>query len=169
MDRYHYTPDMIPKRPLTRLEAHHFAAAAPNRWPYTREKHRLLSEFARTNEMQTTTRGFDLSTLAAPPGPRPRSSKAGVPPVSGFDHVQYFRRYRLPVAILTEPYEPEEHLEDIREHAETLGLLVHTPPNLYASFHFPGWTGCILITRPDFGRVLWLDDQLDFETQGLVT
>lgn len=168
MDQRHYTPDLIPTRPLTRLEAHHFAAAAPDRWPYTREKHKLVSEFAQSNEMQTTTKGFDLTTLAAPPWTCP-TFKASVIPVSGFDHVRCFRRYRQPVAILTEPYEPEEHLEGIRDHVEALGLLVHTPPNLYASFHFPGWTGCILITRPDFGQVLWLDDQLDFETHGLVT
>lgn len=165
MDHSHRpAPNDPPNRPLMRLERHHFAASARNRAPYTRELEKLVSEFAWWNEMATAKQGFDLTALASPSVP-----PSDIAPANGFDHVWCFRRHRRPVAMLTEPYEPETHLDGIRARAESLGLLVHTPPNLYASFAFPGWTGCILITRPDFGRVLWLEDQLEFHGHGLVT
>jgi len=167
MDRPRTYDDISPpSRTLSRLEAHHYAAVAKSRGPWEREYDSLITEFAWWNEMKRTESGFSFVTLATGTAPKRADDSHSMP---GMDHVQYFRRGRRPVAILTEPYDPEHYAAGLRDHVEGLGLIIHSPPNLYASLHFPGWTGSFLVTRPDFGRVLWLEDQLMFETQGLVT
>ena len=155
----------IPDRPLGRLEAHHFAAAqSDTHLGYTPDYIKLLTEFAFWNEMSLSWRGFDLAALAV----HAVDGEIDEHHSRGFEHVCCFRRGRRPVALLVEPYEPEVHIERLRALADELGLVLHTPPNMYASFHFPGWTGCLLFTRPDFGEVVWLEEQHEFTVHGEV-
>lgn len=78
----------------------------------------------------------------------------------GRDHVTLFQRNRKPAAIVTEPY---GGAGNPRAYIEPLGLKVHQPPNPYASFWYPGWTLFFVITKPDFGEVRWLPEQLAYE------
>jgi hypothetical protein len=53
-------------------------------------------------------------------------------------------------------------VDEVARHMGKHGLVVHAPPNPRASFWFPTSTLFIAITRPDFGPVQWLGEQLDF-------
>jgi hypothetical protein len=76
-----------------------------------------------------------------------------------FDHCLFFRNpqrpYR-PVAIVSEPYTVVPELE--RPRAEELGLVLHVPPKLTASWHYPGLTRFFCFTRPGT-HVRFLEEQ----------
>jgi hypothetical protein len=76
-----------------------------------------------------------------------------------FDHPLYFREptrpYR-PVAIVGQPYNTD--LAKARVMATRIGLDVHAPTMLTASWWFPGWTRFLCFTRPGT-TVLFLPDQ----------
>jgi hypothetical protein len=66
-----------------------------------------------------------------------------------FDHGLYFRcpnRPYRPVAIVGEPYDTSPGAAS--RGAARLGLELHIPHNLTASWHYPGWTRFFCFTRP---------------------
>lgn len=158
----------MPNRPLSRLERKHFHRL--NNADDRGEHDNLAKELGHLNGMEVTECDFPLSKLLPPPatksGRRPAWGEYGKWP--GFDHVVFFRRGRKRVAALSQPYDAPD-VERLRAYAAEKGLLLHTPPNPFASFWYPGWTYCLLITGPDFGEVQWLSDQLNFTAHGPVT
>lgn len=79
------------------------------------------------------------------------------------DHVSWFKRNRKPAAIVTEPYGSGDSMAQLQRFLDELGLVSHQPPNPYASLWYPGYTLFVVITRPEFGEVLWLPEQLEFD------
>lgn len=77
-------------------------------------------------------------------------------------HPSHFRRNRRATLVVTESYRPSE-VEELEIYAADKGLALHFPPNKFASFWFPGSTIFIAITRPDFGEVRWLQEQIEFD------
>jgi hypothetical protein len=66
-----------------------------------------------------------------------------------FDHPVYFRETRSPyrpVAIVAQPYNTD--IASARVIATRIGLDLHAPPNLTASWWFPGSTRFFCCTRP---------------------
>jgi hypothetical protein len=76
-----------------------------------------------------------------------------------FDHAVYFREmlspYR-PVAIVGQPYDTSE--AKAHAMATEIGLVLHVPPNLTASWWYPGDTRFFVFTRPNT-NVSFLPDQ----------
>jgi hypothetical protein len=77
-----------------------------------------------------------------------------------FDHPVFFRELARPyraAAIVGQPYGTD--LETASQLATELGLAVHTPPDLTASWWFPGHARLFVFTRPELGSVQFLPDQ----------
>lgn len=74
------------------------------------------------------------------------------------DHAWFCKRGRVTGCIVNEPY--AERWE--RQVRSANGLVVHIPPNPYASFWNPGSTLFVVIMRADHPAPQWLVDQLDF-------
>lgn len=117
----------------------------------------LLLAFATLNRCKAG-RSFDLEAL------RRGSTQAlswHTVDWDGCDHPSFLKRDRRAAMILTEPY-GDTLADKARAEAVRYGLVCHSPPNPWASFWFPGSTHLVVLTRPDFGEVRWLPDQLTF-------
>jgi hypothetical protein len=117
--------------------------------------------FATLNGWRRTRRAFRADTLARH-GCHDASSRWGCPswPHALFDHPVYFRELQRPyraAAVIGQPYGTS--LETARELAAELGLIVHAPPNLTASWWYPGHARLFVVTRPDVSSVQFLPDQ----------
>jgi hypothetical protein len=67
-----------------------------------------------------------------------------------FDHPEFFRENQRPhraVAIVGQPYSHVE-VETARDRARELGLDLHVPGKINASWHYPNYTRFFCITRP---------------------
>ena len=76
----------------------------------------------------------------------------------------YFREIARPyrsAAIVGQPYATD--LETAQRLAAELGLVVHAPTFLTASWWAPGRTRLFCVTRPDVTQVQFLDDQTYWE------
>ena len=78
------------------------------------------------------------------------------------DHCLGFRADGKNVAVVTQPYHYDrahyDRPDDARAWFADRGLAVHIPPDPFASFHFPGETFFIVITKTGAG-VKWLPEQ----------
>jgi hypothetical protein len=124
----------------------------------------LLDEFAHDNRMMRSGE-FSLDALARN---MMHGGRWGEPyQWPGCDHPTYFKRDRRAVAVVAEPYNIGE-VRALEAYARQQGLVLHAPPNIKASLWYPGFTYFVVITRPDFGKVRWLTDQLAFTVGGSV-
>ena len=118
----------------------------------------LIREWGELNELKLS---------MAPFGPR-KLAGAGKPDDTstlwpGRDHESYFRRDRRRAAIVTEPYDSEGIRQAVLDYISPLGLVLHVPPEPRASLWYPGYTLFLVITKPDFGDIRWLPEQLEFD------
>jgi hypothetical protein len=74
------------------------------------------------------------------------------------DHAIWFRQGRRYVAAVGQPYLSAVDIADERARLAARGLVLHVPPDPFASFHYPGWTLFIVITLPG-AAVRWLPEQ----------
>lgn len=128
----------------------------------------ILNGFAALNALQVSRSGFTLRSLVDGVAHRLNTWSAHNDREAGghwpgADHLSYFKRDRAPVAIITEPYLPRSDFGKLEELVDRLGLIIQSPPNPKASFHFPGATSLFMITKPDFGLVTWLPPQLHWD------
>ena len=68
------------------------------------------------------------------------------------DHPEYFRSPTLPyrpTAISAHLYADDSIVERAREWAIVHRLVLHEPPNLQASWYYPGMTRLVVYTRPE--------------------
>lgn len=153
----------LPNRPLQRLEIQHFNTGNYPMDPRPYDK--LLADFGWWQDMKVG-RYFPLSDLLKREAPRRRKAPSWGEHYDwpGSDHLAHFKRGRVPIAVLTQPYNTPD-VDRLKLYAAANGLAVHMPPNPFASFWFPGWTYCVLLTAPDFGPVTWLEEQLEFRTR----
>lgn len=144
----------------------------------TAEYYRLHKEWAALNGLKESGVAFGPRKLAGlPVGHYPRVSDDtwGYP---GCDHGTFYKKRRRPAAIVIEPYDGEgdnvflgedgerESVDPFgatRDYLRPLGLVLHTPPNPYASFWYPGLARLAVVTREEFGPVFWLPEQLEYE------
>lgn len=121
----------------------------------------LLGEWGDLNDLRVGKASFGPRMLS---GQRVHSREETYHDESDFpgcDHSTRFVHQGAPAAIVTEPYDdPRDVLESF---VRPLGLVVHQPPNPYASFWYPGQTMFLVITKPSFGEVKWLPEQLEFK------
>ena len=68
------------------------------------------------------------------------------------------RPYRT-AAIVGQPYNTKP--DEARAVAAEINLALHVPPNLTASWWYPGWTRFLCFTRPAVARVQFLPEQLE--------
>lgn len=73
-----------------------------------------------------------------------------------------WKRNNVAEAITLEPY-PHDDVLSFMAFASRNGLAIHLPPNPRASFWFPDRSLFVVVTRPDFGDVRWLPEQVNFE------
>ena len=166
MDTHYPKPAILPARQLSRLEHQHFHATDTGTGHHRRMYDALVGEFAARNGLLVSPLPFALSTLATNTAGK---GAWGLPyRFPACDHPVYFHRQRRATLVLIEPYESTD-VGGLEEYAAARGLMLHQPPNPMASFHFPGWTLAIAITRPNFGPVTWLPDQLAFPWRGMVS
>jgi hypothetical protein len=80
-----------------------------------------------------------------------------------FDHALYYRdaRTRAKAALVMQPYDDNFSARGLDATFARLGLRWHVPPNAHASFHYPGWTLFIVVTKPEV-EVRWLPEQIAF-------
>jgi hypothetical protein len=152
---------------LDAIHAHHRArAAAPDEfarqratnqfWREQNQRQRALAvAFGELNGWRLTTREFhscDLGTC--------RRNWQGCA-----EHALYYRDVtRRNVALVTQPYitptaENGDWLGKLKASYAARGLCCHAPPQVCASFWFPGATAFLVITKPD-AMVQWLPEQL---------
>lgn len=126
------------------------------------EWERLLEEWGELNGLQYTLKSFSPERLAGHrPGRAGRCSADTRFP--GCDHTSWFMKDGRPAAIVTEPYVSSEAVHDLPAYMAELGLVIHRPPIQKASLSYPGCTMFLVITKPDFGEVRWLREQLEFD------
>lgn len=93
-----------------------------------------------------------------------------------FDHTIFFKKDGQCFAIVAQPYSapepPDQKFKDYlnglkvrsgqwsieREVKDKVELDIYMPPDLYASFHYPGFT-CLFVVAPAGVEVKWLDEQ----------
>jgi hypothetical protein len=84
------------------------------------------------------------------------------------DHPLYYRdaHTRHNIALAGQPYitpdvrqNPHDWLANLKADYAAQGLRCHVPPNAFASFHYPGWTAFLVVTKPET-QVQWLPDQI---------
>jgi hypothetical protein len=81
------------------------------------------------------------------------------------DHCLWFREERSYVAAVGQPYLSAVDIADERAKLTARDLVLHLPPDPLASFHYPGWTLFVVVTRPG-AEVKWLPEQ-DGRLKGL--
>jgi hypothetical protein len=81
------------------------------------------------------------------------------------DHCVWFRGQRRYVAVVGQPYLSAVDLAEERASLARRGLVMHVPPDPFASFHYPGWTLFLIVTLPGVA-VRWLPEQ-DGRLKGL--
>jgi hypothetical protein len=81
------------------------------------------------------------------------------------DHCAWFREGRRHVAAIGQPYLSAVDIAETRARLADRGLVLHLPPDPLASFHYPGWTLFVVVTRPGV-RVRFLPEQ-DGRLKGL--
>jgi hypothetical protein len=95
----------------------------------------------------------------------PLNNDAAIDPISIsnlFDHALFFREAVRPyraAAIVGQPYDTSA--DTARAAAVEIGLVLHVPTNVNASWHYPGWTRFFVFTRPAVARVQFLPEQLE--------
>jgi len=121
----------------------------------------LRAEWAALNGVNVRRQGFSLTHLARAQYPDWRDPSWRCQTWPGLDHPHWFWAAHRPAMMTVEPYHADT-LGALRSYAAGFGLAVHTPPNPFASFHYPGRTILAALTRP--GRaVRWLADQLTYD------
>jgi hypothetical protein len=92
------------------------------------------------------------------------------------DHCLWFRRERRYVAAVGQPYLSGVDIAAARANLKARNLVLHLPPDPLASFHYPGWTLFVVVTKPGVevrflpeqdGRLKglwrdWLQDKSDY-------
>jgi hypothetical protein len=81
------------------------------------------------------------------------------------DHCVWFREGRRYVAAVGQPYLSAVDIAEARARLADRGLVLHLPPDPLASFHYPGWTLFVVVTKPGVG-VRFLPEQ-DGRLKGL--
>jgi hypothetical protein len=81
------------------------------------------------------------------------------------DHCVWLRQDRRYVAVVGQPYLSAVDIVEERARLALRGLVLHLPPDPLASFHYPGWTLFVVVTKPDV-TVKWLPEQ-DRRLKGL--
>jgi hypothetical protein len=81
------------------------------------------------------------------------------------DHCIWFREGRRYVAAVGQPYRSAVDIVEARARLANRGLVLHIPPDPFASFHYPGWTLFVVVTKPGV-RVRLLPEQ-DGRLKGL--
>jgi hypothetical protein len=120
----------------------------------------LRKEWAALNDCQLRRQGFGLAHLAQAKYPDWRDPSWCTETWPGLDHPQWFWSAHRPAMMTVEPYDDDE-LPALRRHVRAYGLELHTPPNVTASFHYPGRTVFAAIARA--GReVRWLAEQVTY-------
>lgn len=119
----------------------------------------LLADFAGLNQIKPSAE-FTLDALKR--NLRSGGSWGKTYQWPGCDHPSFYKRNQRAALTMAEPYNLWE-VEVLRAYAVEKGLILHSPPNEFASFWYPGFTRCIAITREDFGPVKWLPEQIDFD------
>ena len=79
-----------------------------------------------------------------------------------FDHALFFREIARPyrsAAIVGQPYDTSA--DTARAAAVEIGLVLHVPTNVNASWHYPGWRRFFVFTRPEIERVCFLPEQME--------
>ena len=123
----------------------------------------LWTRWCALNRVTMRESKFGLTHLVAAKAPGSRDDVWPELARPAFDHVRWFWGEIRPAMIVSEPYDADA-LPALRSQAESFGLVLHHPPNPFASFHYPGWTVFAALARP--GReVAWLDEQLSYEGQ----
>jgi hypothetical protein len=156
---------------LAAMRAHHDArAAAPDErtrqrvtnqfWREQNQRQRALAvAFGELNNWRLTTREFhscDLGTC--------RRNWLGCT-----ERALYYRdATRRNVALVVQPYIAEhctgDWLSKLKANYAARGLCCHAPPQVCASFWYPGWTAFLVITKPG-AMVQWLPEQLAWQPE----
>jgi hypothetical protein len=79
-----------------------------------------------------------------------------------FDHPVFFREIARPyrtAAIVGQPYDTKPN--EARAIAAKIGLELHVPPNLTASWWYPGYARFFCFTRPEVMCVQFLPEQME--------
>ena len=138
-------------------------------WSSTRDRSWLISDqlamrLAKLNGWTRTRSDFSIEALArGGPARFDHSARPWWQDHHLFDHVRYFRRGRQAAAILTQPYSVIE--EGLGDWLASHRLRMWTPPNPWASFHYPGNTLCLVLTSLAVDEVRWLPEQLAFDVR----
>ena len=114
-----------------------------NGWGLSNQHSYSLEHLVRARAMSPRREGYDFPLL---------------------DHDYWCRLDRRYVAVIGQPYS----LSDIvaqRENLTKRGLVLHLPPDPFASFRYPGWTLFLVVTMPGV-PVRWLPEQ-DGRLRGL--
>ena len=110
--------------------------------------------FADTNGWKKAPSTYDLSVLGRGTG----IGWGGSPDRFLLDHPIAFSAKRRYVAIVGQPYPRAVDLAQQRARRKARGLVLHVPPDPFASIHYPGGTLFLVITQPGV-EVNWLPDQ----------
>ena len=70
-----------------------------------------------------------------------------------------FSRGRRYVAVVGQPYLSAVDIAEARARLADRGLVLHLAPDPLASFHYPGWTLFVVVTRPGVTGVRFLPEQ----------
>jgi hypothetical protein len=81
------------------------------------------------------------------------------------DHCIWFREGRRYVAVVGQPYLSAVDIAEARARLAERDLVLHVPPDPLASFHYPGWTLFVVVTKPGV-EVRFLPEQ-DGRLKGL--
>ena len=81
------------------------------------------------------------------------------------DHCVWFREGRRYAAVVGQPYLSAVDIAEARARLADRGLVLHLAPDPLASFHYPGWTLFVVVTKPGV-RVRFLPEQ-DGRLKGL--
>ena len=128
-------------------------------WGLEHKQHELrgqaAEEFAALNGWRCTSHYFFARTLARGGTHEGRDDDGCGPYGTGnsyilFDHPLFFRERARPyraVAIVGQPYNTS--IDEARAAAAEIGLALHVPSNINASWWYPGWTRFFCFTRPE--------------------
>jgi hypothetical protein len=121
--------------------------------------------FAEINGWRTAPAFFDLGRLGRGAPTRSHHWADNSRDRQLLDHPLWFYFQRRFVAAVGQPYRPAVDLVRWRAHLTERGFTLHVPPDPLASFHYPGSTLFVVVTRPGV-RVRFLPEQ-DGRLKGL--